>query len=32
MSILDLFCEIDDFCQDFEAGWHQQLVTSGANF
>ncbi len=29
MSLLDLFCKIDDFCQEFEVGWHQQLVSDG---
>lgn len=29
MSLLELFCEIDDFCQEFEEGWHQQLLSDG---
>ena len=29
MSLLDLFCKIDDFCQEFEVGWHQQLMSDG---
>ena len=29
MSLLELFCEIDDFCQGFESGWHQQLLEDG---
>lgn len=29
MSLLELFCKIDDFCQDFESGWHQQLLDDG---
>jgi Transposase DDE domain len=27
MEILALFCDIDDFCLQFEPAWHQQLVT-----
>ena len=30
MSLLELFCEIDDFCQEFEAGWHQGLLSDGS--
>jgi hypothetical protein len=22
-----LFCEVDDFCVDFEAQWHKTLIT-----
>jgi hypothetical protein len=29
MSLLELFCNIDDFWQGFEASWHQTLLTSG---
>lgn len=29
MSLLELFCKIDDFCQEFERGWHQQLLKDG---
>jgi transposase len=29
MSLLELFCKIDDFCQEFEQGWHQQLLEDG---
>lgn len=30
MSLLELFCHVDDFCQQFEAHWHQHLLTTGA--
>lgn len=29
MSLLELFCHIDDFCQDFEKQWHRELLASG---
>ena len=29
MSLLELFCEIDDFCKGFEEGWHQHLLKDG---
>ena len=29
MSILDLFCSVDDFWQQFAPTWHQDLLTSG---
>ena len=29
MSLLELFCEIDDFCQIHEAEIHQQLLEDG---
>lgn len=29
MSLLELFCDVDDFCQWFEPRWHQSLVQSG---
>lgn len=29
MSLLELFCEIDDFCQEFESYQHQQRLTNG---
>jgi len=28
-SLLELFCDVDDFCQAFEPAWKQKLVTSG---
>lgn len=28
-SLLELFCDVDDFCQAFEPAWKQRLVTSG---
>ena len=28
MSLLELFCQIDDFCQDFEKQWHTGFMTS----
>lgn len=27
ISLEELFCHIDDFCQSFEPGWHQQLLS-----
>ena len=29
MSILELFCSVDDFWQQFAPRWHQELLTSG---
>src|SRR6266487_6563716 len=29
MSILELFCSVDDFWQQFAPKWHQDLLTSG---
>jgi hypothetical protein len=29
MSLLELFCHVDDFCQWFEPQWHQTLVQQG---
>ena len=29
MSILDLFCSVDDFWQQFAPNWHHDLLTSG---
>lgn len=29
MSLLELFCTVDDFCQAFEPKWHQMLVQDG---
>ena len=29
MEIVALFCDIDDFCLQFEPAWHQRLVTEG---
>ena len=29
MSLLELFCKIDDFCQEFESGWHQERIADG---
>ena len=29
MSVLELFCAVDDFCQAFEPKWHQHCLTSG---
>src|SRR5947208_941582 len=29
MSILELFCSVDDFWQQFSPNWHQDLLTSG---
>ena len=29
MSVLELFCTVDDFCQAFEPKWHQHCLTSG---
>ena len=28
-TLEDLFCHVDDFCQQFEPCWHQQLLSSG---
>ena len=27
MSLTSLFCDIDDFCLEFEPEWHKQLLT-----
>jgi hypothetical protein len=29
MSILELFCSVDDFWQQFAPTWHHELLTSG---
>ena len=29
MSLLELFCHVDDFCQQFEPHWQQHLLTAG---
>jgi hypothetical protein len=29
MSLLELFCDIDDFWQEFEPQWYQELLTTG---
>ena len=29
MSLLELFCDIDDFCQIYEPSWHQPLLETG---
>ena len=29
ISLEDLFCSVDDFCQSFEGQWKQQLLGSG---
>ncbi len=29
MRILELFCDVDDFCQQFWPQWEQQLLTDG---
>ena len=29
MSLLELFCDVDDFCQAFYPAWEQQLLNSG---
>ena len=29
MRVLELFCAVDDFCQQFEPTWRQQSLTSG---
>ncbi len=28
-SLLELFCDVDDFCQSFVPAWQQQMLTSG---
>jgi hypothetical protein len=30
MSVLELFCDVDDFCRSFEPFWHRQSLTSGS--
>jgi hypothetical protein len=30
MSLLELFCDVDDFWQAFAPGWHAQLIKVGA--
>lgn len=29
MSLLELFCHVDDFCQQFEPSWQRQLLPAG---
>lgn len=29
LSLEDLFCSVDDFCQEFEPNWQQQLLSNG---
>jgi hypothetical protein len=29
MSVLELFCAVDDFCQDFEPKWHRRCLPDG---
>ena len=28
-SLLELFCDVDDFCQKFEPNWNKRLLASG---
>ena len=28
-SLLELFCDVDDFCQEFEGAWQNQLLSAG---
>jgi hypothetical protein len=30
MSVLELFCDVDDFCRSFEPFWHKQSLMSGS--
>lgn len=30
MSVLELFCAVDDFCRTFEPRWHTRCLTSGS--
>ena len=30
MSVLELFCAVDDFCRSFEPIWHTHCLASGA--
>jgi hypothetical protein len=30
MSVLELFCDVDDFCRSFEPFWHKQSLASGS--
>src|SRR5829696_3973133 len=30
MSVLELFCHVDDFCRNFEPAWHKQCLASGS--
>src|SRR5215207_1718646 len=30
MSVLELFCDVDDFCRQFEPRWHKQCLASGS--
>lgn len=30
MSVLELFCHVDDFCRSFEPAWHKQCLASGS--
>ena len=29
MDWVELFCDVDDFCQDFEPHWRQRLIAEG---
>jgi len=29
MSLLELFCDVDDFCLEFEPKWQAHLLSSG---
>ena len=29
MSLTELFCDVDDFCKDFEPKWHQFQLENG---
>ena len=29
MEWVELFCDVDDFCQDFEPRWQQRLIMEG---
>lgn len=30
MSLLQLFCHVDDFCKDFEPPWNKEQINRGA--
>ena len=30
MNLLELFCDVDDFCQDFIPQWQEQLISAGS--